>query len=127
MIIAIIAIVFIVLAYAFNEFKQQPKTSSMPLTPIMDLYEQEVEKAKETYKKYEEFLLIEPKYKTKETFIHWTIYKVEKKKHEWCGYQIPSHIERMWDNYYIINLETGETREVEQEFLDDLKEIVNNA
>ena len=62
------------------------------------------------------------KYKPKFEIFHWIIFKCVKQKYEWCGYQIPQHIERMWDEYHIINFETGEIEKVEEDFINDLVE-----
>ena len=71
-------------------------------------------------KKWEVFKTKPFKYEPKFKVLIWIIFKCEKKKREWCGYQIPQYIDRIRDEYQIINFETGELKTVEEDFINDL-------
>lgn len=52
------------------------------------------------------------------------VINLEKKCKEWCGYNIPLHIENFWNEYTIVDTSSWETKIVKD---DTIQQILSNG
>ncbi len=66
------------------------------------------------------------KYKVGDVVVHWLVYKAESYIYHYPGGELYGNpIGDLYNRYFIVNLNLGETREVREEFLDDLTNAID--